>query len=82
MSLTEYSGVSEEGTHDFEIVFSDVSIGRIDLFYRLAERKLPMVQLRPLDMSLEEVFLRVTEEASDIASDETEDIVEMEEENK
>lgn len=62
LSLVEYGGVSEEGTHDFEIVFSDVTEGRIALFYQLAEQKLPMVQLQPLDMSLEEVFLRVTQE--------------------
>lgn len=35
---------------------------RRDLFFRLAEAQMPIMELRPVDLSLEEVFLRLTTE--------------------
>lgn len=59
------TGVTVEGSTLEIATESDVDI-RPDLFYRLAEARLPLLQLTPVALSLEDVFLRlVTHETSE-----------------
>jgi len=55
----EFTGESEDG-FDFKISFASEADARERFFYALAEQKLPIVLLKEIDMSLEEIFLELT----------------------
>lgn len=59
------AGTIESGTADFTVAYSNKSKQEFDLrekvFYALSEAKLPILLMKSMDASLEDVFLQVTE---------------------
>ncbi len=57
---------NEEGAFDY-IVESDGDVDiRKPMFYELAKKNYPILMLKPLDLSLEDIFLQLTKEKKDI----------------
>ena len=54
-------GRKEDGAYDFRIVPNDGAVVRADVFKRISERGKTMLSLTSSNLSLEQVFLRLTE---------------------
>ncbi|MDC7232597.1 MAG: ATP-binding cassette domain-containing protein [Spirochaetales bacterium] len=54
------TGSSEDGVMSVVVEAGKETDIREDVFYALAQHKCPILQMRPLDMSLEEIFLNLT----------------------
>lgn len=62
VSYCEAAGSSEMGSTDY-IIEADPNVDvRKPLFYALAAKSYPILLLKPLDMSLEDIFLQLTED--------------------
>ncbi|HEX6970794.1 MAG TPA: ABC transporter ATP-binding protein, partial [Limnochordia bacterium] len=73
--ISELSGVatvkirSDDGpVPAFEIEAQEGADVRRDLFFSMAEGRWPIIELKPLDLSLEEVFLQLTTEEAELGS--------------
>ncbi len=54
-------GSSEQGSFDFEIDPMDDTDVRREVFSRMSERRWPIVELKTKELSLEQIFLRLTD---------------------
>lgn len=62
VSYCEAQGSKEKGSVDY-IVEADTNVDiRKPLFYELAAKSYPILMLKPLDISLEDIFLQLTED--------------------
>lgn len=61
-------GQKEEGTYDFLIDCEDGADVRRDIFRALSAADMPILLLKPQDLSLEDVFLKLTDETADAAT--------------
>ena len=60
----EYLGAHEEGSCDF-VIESDPNVDlRKPMFYALAKAGCPILMLKPMDMTLEDIFLKLTTDES------------------
>lgn len=55
-------GQKEEGTYDFTVEADEGTDIRYELFKRLSERNLPLLLSKSMEMSLEDIFLKLTKE--------------------
>jgi ABC-2 type transport system ATP-binding protein len=55
-------GQKEEGTYDFTVEADEGVDIRYELFKRLSERNMPLLSSRSMEMSLEDIFLKLTKE--------------------
>lgn len=55
----------EKNAHEFKVEVSDGYDIREEMFKRLAERNWPILMLKPYELSLEDVFMRLTDGSAD-----------------
>lgn len=63
----ESTGVKEPGTVDILVeAEKDIDIRR-PVFYALSRAEYPILQMKPLDLTLEEIFLQVTTQEKEVS---------------
>jgi len=62
-------GMRENGVYDYTLEAEPEQDVRRDIFSRLAERKWPILALRGSELSLEDIFLQLTDESSSAAEE-------------
>lgn len=63
--LVEPMGAKEEGAFDFLIEAERTRDVRRDIFAALTEMNAPLLMLRPMDLTLEDIFLKLTNESEE-----------------
>ncbi|NLP46390.1 MAG: ATP-binding cassette domain-containing protein [Epulopiscium sp.] len=60
VKFAEAQRVREQGTCDFLVESHDEVDIREELFYAMSEKKYPILQMKSMDLTLEDIFLKVT----------------------
>ncbi|MEZ0537001.1 ABC transporter ATP-binding protein [Caldicellulosiruptoraceae bacterium PP1] len=67
VKFVEFAGIKEENTLDFLIEAENDTDIRASIFYAMSDANLPILMMRSVDLSLEEIFLQLTTEEKEVS---------------
>lgn len=67
VKFVEFAGIKEENTLDFLIEAEKDTDIRASIFYAMSDANLPILMMRSVDLSLEEIFLQLTTEEKEVS---------------
>ena len=71
IGIKEIESVAKAGKNRFEVTFADGADAREEIFFAMADIRQPIISMEYEQVTLEDIFLRLTEESSTVPSEQT-----------